>query len=173
MRKTAFIVGLAMMLSVSLGVLAQADCGKANCAKKQCPISKSDGQKCAGKKAESQKECQCPITAKFMKKAHFILENKEALELTDEQIEQVYALKVEVKKSYIMQKAGMEVMMIDIMSKMRGKTVDVEGINALIDEGSAKMAAGIKSTIASYAELKGLLTEKQMGKLKEIWSKKK
>ncbi len=118
-------------------------------------------------------EYKCPVTGKFMQKASFFLENKDGIGLTDDQEMKIKQLKMGVKKKYIQQTADMEIFMLEITDKMSQPKVDVEGLNALVDEGTAKMAASTKEVIASYAELKGVLSEDQMAKAKEIWSSKK
>ncbi|MGH7198194.1 MAG: hypothetical protein ACREH5_05595, partial [Candidatus Omnitrophota bacterium] len=76
-------------------------------------------------------------------------------------------------KKYIQQTADMEIFMLEITDKMSQPKVDVEGLNSLVDEGTAKMAASTKEVVAAYAELKGVLSEEQMAKAKEIWRAKK
>lgn len=124
--------------------------------KKACPVG-------------DQGATKCPVTEKFMQKASFFLEHKDEIGITDEQEMRIKALKMGVKKKYIQQTADMEIFMLEITDKMSQPKVDVEGLNALVDEGSAKMAASTKEVIASYAELKGVLSEDQMAKVKEIW----
>ncbi len=116
---------------------------------------------------------QCPITEKFMKKAHFILENKDEIGLTEEQVKTIKDLKLKVKKGAIKQGADLEMMMLDLEGKMSEDQVDVEGINAMIDEGFSSMSGATKEVVSDYAKLKGTLTPEQMTKLKSIWAKKK
>ena len=141
-------------------------------AHRQCPKSGSGSEyKSKSGYHHGQKEYQCPVTAKFMKKAHMILKNREELGLSDEQADTIHALKVGVKKAYIRQKADMDILMIDVKTKMRERKVDVEGINALIDENFAALAKSSKETIEAYAKLKATLTDEQMDKLKQVWMK--
>ncbi len=130
--------------------------GKEGCGGASCPL--------AGKQ-----EYQCPVTAKFMMKADFIMKNQEKLNLTEDQIATIKKLKLDVQKAYIRQMADMQVWMLDLDAKTSEPKMDVEAINGMIDEGSASMAKSGKSMVASYAELKSTLTEEQMTKLKEIW----
>jgi len=116
---------------------------------------------------------KCPVTEKFMKKAHFILENKDEIGLTEEQVKTIKDLKLKVKKGAIKQGADLEIMMLDVEDKMSEDQVDVEGINAMIDEGFGSMSDTTKEVVSDYAKLKGTLTPEQMTKLKSIWAKKK
>jgi hypothetical protein len=134
-----------------------------------CPAGKHD---CDGGKSECGEGGGCPITAKFMKKAGFILDNKEALSLSEDQEKAVKALKLEVEKTSVRQGADMQIFMLDVMGKINEEPIDVEGTNALIDKGSAGMSESVKSVVAAYAKLKDTLTPEQKAKAKELWSKK-
>ncbi len=116
---------------------------------------------------------QCPLTDKLMMKAKFMLENKDEIGLTDEQVKKIKEIKHSAKKAYIRQSADMEILHIDIEDMMSEPKVDVQGIDTLIDQGSASMTASMKKAVQSYADLKAVLTDEQMTKLKEIWKKKK
>lgn len=108
---------------------------------------------------------------KIEAKAHMILMNKDELELTDEQVERVKTLKLKVKKDLIKQNAEIEIIALDIKEKMWDEVVDTEAINTLIDKKYELKKEKVKSLVASYAELKSILTKKQMGELKELYKK--
>lgn len=146
----------------------------------QCPVGKHDcgkkadcgkGHDC-GKKSSCPEAGGCPVTAKFMKKAAFILDNKETLSLSADQVKTVKALKHEVEKASVRQNADMQIFMLDIMAKLHEEPIDVEGANAIIDKGSAGMSEGVKSIVAAYAKLKDTLTAEQVAKAKQLHSKK-
>lgn len=126
-----------------------------------------------GRSSEGKGEYQCPITEKFMKKAHFILENKDEIGLSEEQAKTIQALKLKVKKGAIRQGADLEMLMLDVEGKMMEDQVDVEGISAMIDEGFGLVSDSTKEVVSDYAKLKATLTPEQMTKLKSIWAKKK
>lgn len=129
---------------------------------KECPY----GDK---KQCDKGQEAQCPLVAKFMKKAEFFLANQQQIGLSAEQVGQIKALKTEEQKAYIRAMADMQVLHIDIDAKMSEPKVDVAAISALIDTGMTGMTAGAKATVNRYAQLKGVLTDEQMAKAKEIW----
>ncbi len=116
---------------------------------------------------------QCPVAGKFMKKAHFLLENKADLGLTDEQVKAIKDMKLQVEKDGIRQNADREIFMLDLKSKLEADKVDVEGTNALIDKGFASLAASTKSNVEAYSKLKDSLTPDQLAKMKEFWKNKK
>ncbi len=125
-----------------------------------------------GKEGCDDEKYQCPIITKIMKKSHFLLSNKEELALTDEQVGTIKAVKNDAKKASIRQEADMEIGMIDMMGKLSDDTLDVEGLNTMIDKGMAGMAEQAKTTVQLYAKLKDVLTDEQIAKAKTLWNKK-
>ncbi len=109
----------------------------------------------------------------FMQKAHFILENKEELGLTEEQVNTIKDLKIRVKKDLINLRAETQLNMVDIQSQLKTDDVNVQAVNALVDQGFANTSTRVKSIIDSYAKLKSTLTPEQKAKLKEIFKGKK
>lgn len=163
MKKTmGFLMGVLMLLSFA-GVPAFAD---HDCKGGRCPMKEMS---CPHGKCEDKGEC--PIAAKLMKKAGFFLSNKAELELTDEQVSQIKALKMATKKAMIRAKAEMEIFEMDLLDRMSQPVLDVEGLNAQIDQASAGWGASAKATLADYVKLKAVLSDKQMAKAKEIWVK--
>ena len=55
---------------------------------------------------------------------------------------------------------------MDIKEAMWSDNLDLEAINTLIDKKYDLKKAKAKSSIADYAELKGILTEEQKAKMK-------
>jgi Spy/CpxP family protein refolding chaperone len=155
MRKTMmFILFLAMTVFLSSPAFARSMEGQWK--GKECPIKMEKG------------ESQCPIANKFTMKAHFLLEHKADLGLTDDQVNAIKNLKLQMEKDGIRQCADMKTFKLDLESKLMEDKVDVEGASALIDKSSATAAAASKSNLASYAQLKSLLTPDQITKMKEI-----
>lgn len=142
-------------------------CPKGSCAQ-EASCAHKGGSDCSKKSMEDF----CPITAKFMKKASFLLSNEKELGLSDEQVQTIKDLKLKVKKIAISVDASMQTFELDAMAKMSAKTLDVEGLNAMIDEGMAGMATQTKEIVTAYASLKSVLTADQMAKAKEIWAAK-
>lgn len=129
---------------------------------KMCDKKDCDGMDC---------DYDCPITAKIMKKAKFFLANQKEIGLSDEQVAQIKAIKLETKKGYIRTKAEMEVFMLDLDAKLSEPKIDEAAIGTMFDSASAGWSTGMKSGVATYLKLKAVLNEAQMAKAKEIWSK--
>jgi Spy/CpxP family protein refolding chaperone len=117
-------------------------------------------------------QSQCPIANKFMMKAHFLLENKGDIGLTDDQVKTIKDLQLQMEKDSIRQGADMKTFMLDLDSKLAEDKVNVEGTSALIDKSSAAAIASAKSNLDAYAKLKGLLTPDQVTKMKALHEKK-
>ncbi len=149
-----------------------------NCSKKDgdckkhetCPMGEE--KKTCRKCGEAEESCPCPILDKIMKKSHFLLDNQEELGLSEEQVDKIKAIKMGAKKTAILQAANMQIFEIDLKTKLGESKVDVEGIDAMIDQGMTAMSKSAKDSVQSYADLKSILTEEQMVKAKEIWKKK-
>lgn len=140
----------------------------------ECPVggSSNQGQKQCAVGGYGKESSPCPIVDKIMKQAHFLLDNKDEIGLSEEQIDTVKGLKLEAKKSMIRGGADMQIMMLDIKSKLGDDVLDVEGINAMIDGGMAQMSQSVKASVEFYAKLKAVLTPEQIEKSKALWSKK-
>ncbi len=165
MKKHLLVLLLAAGLIVPGTVLAEHS---------QCPMK---GDSCG--KADScdkgASDCDksgCPIIGKIMKKAHFFLANKEALGLSEQQVERIKAIKLQTQKSVIKQQADMSLFMLDLDAKLDQPKVDVEGIGAMMEQGMAAMGQSGRASVQAYADLKSILTDDQMAKAKEIWKKK-
>lgn len=138
----------------------------ADCGGSRCPVH---GKMSAGDDKDSS---PCPITAKFMKKAKFILSNGGQIGLTEDQIRTIQALKLDVEKTAIRQGAEMQIFGLEVTSKLYEEKVDAEAVKAMIDKASLSMTDGAKSIVDAYVKLKATLTPEQVVKLKEIWMKK-
>ena len=128
-------IGLGLMLAGLLSL------GSAGFASAECPMGGKDctmgrGQ-CGANRGGG--ESGCPIAGKLMKKAGFLLKNADEIGLSDDQVEKIKTIKDMAKRDEIHGKADMEIFMMDLMEKLGEDKVDVEGINALLDTGSAKM----------------------------------
>ena len=108
------------------------------------------------------------LETKVFKKVHIIMKNKDELKLSDKQITEIKNLKVNAKKDLIRKKAEIDVISVDIKSKLWDETIDVSGINKLVDQKYDLKKEKTKSLIAAYAELKKILSKEQKEKLKEL-----
>jgi Spy/CpxP family protein refolding chaperone len=129
-----------------------------------CPMAEKGGDHVCTSACRSQ----CPVTSKVLRKAGFILDRAQDIGLTDEQKKAVKSVKNAAMKSAIRMQADMEVWMLDLHAKLGEDPFDAEGAKALVDEGSASMAASTKGLIDQYAKLKAVLTAEQIAKLKEM-----
>lgn len=111
------------------------------------------------------------LSCKFICKAHVILKNKDELGLTDGQVEKVKELKLNTKKELIRTDAEIKIMALDIKAGLYQEAVDAKAVNALVDKKYDLKKAKAKSLVSAYAELKGILDEEQMAKLKDVYSK--
>jgi len=102
-------------------------------------------------------------------KAHFILKNQEELGLSEEQVERIKGLKIEVKKELIKRRAEIEILAVDIKAKMHEGEIDIKAVNKLIDKKYELKKEKAKYLIKTYVELKSILTEEQKQSLKAIW----
>lgn len=138
-----------------------------------CPSS-GKGECGTEKKCEKSSECdgQCPILSKLLKKADFFLDNQTEIGLSDEQVKQIKDLQLWGKKQAIMGEAGMKTMALEVKSKLSEKKIDVDALNAMIDQGMAEWGKSAKETLNNYVKLKAILSEEQMEKAKAVWMKK-
>jgi len=157
MKRNWIVYALFIAVFFSFAPLASANHGG------KCPMSGKGGQCSSGKHEEKS---PCPIVNKLMHTAHEALEHKKDLGLTADQVKSIWSIKMDAKKRMIRQMAEMQIMMIDMKSKLNAEPLDVEGLNAMIDRGSAGMASGAKETVSEYAKLLSLLTPEQLEKLK-------
>ena len=110
---------------------------------------------------------------KVFHKAMLLIKNQEELGLTDEQIKKVKDLKIATKKGVIKKKADIEILSLDIKAALWEDVVDLNALNALIDTKYELKKEKTKSLVAAYVELKGVLTEEQKAKLKDLCKKDK
>lgn len=131
------------------------------------PAIYAEGHKCGKRKGH-----QGDLGSKVCKKAMLVCKNKDELGITDEQLEQIKALKIATKKSLIQSKAGIDIVKVDIKALMWGDEIDTEAINKLIDRKYELKKAKAKMSVDAYAKLKGILTKEQQDKLKDLCKKK-
>ncbi|MFH1552248.1 MAG: hypothetical protein ABID83_01225 [Candidatus Omnitrophota bacterium] len=111
------------------------------------------------------------LDEKIFCKAKFILQNEDELGLSDKQVEKIKALKFETKRELVKRDAEIDLVMIDIKEKLYMDKVDVPGMNALIDKKYEMKKEKAKYLVKQYADLKAILTDEQMDKMKALWKK--
>lgn len=104
----------------------------------------------------------------FFKKAHFILENEEAIGLSVEKAAAVKALKLETKKALIKQNAEIEVVSLDIQKELHTYPVNAEALGKLVDQKYDLKKAEAKGLVEAIAQLKGTLSKDQYEKLRSL-----
>ncbi|MCD4780301.1 MAG: hypothetical protein K8S27_07120 [Candidatus Omnitrophica bacterium] len=110
---------------------------------------------------------------KLMKIFHVIYEYQEEMGVTDEQLSQIKAIKVALKKELIQKKADVEVVMVDFYALLHEDELDLETIIKLVDQKYEAKKSKLKKLVLTYAELKKILSKKQMDQLKELKHGKK
>jgi len=109
---------------------------------------------------------------KFMMKAHMIKMSADEAGLSEEQVQKVKALKAETEKIIIRKNADIEVIKIDIWSKLYESPVDLNAVHALIDQKYEIKKEKAKAVAAAYVQLKGIPSEEQWDAIKNAKMKK-
>lgn len=110
---------------------------------------------------------------KFFYKAGCILKSKDELGLSDRQITQIKELKINTKKDLIRKNAEIDILAIDIKQAIWQDPIDTDAVGKLIDKKYDLKKEKTKSVVKAYAALKGILTEEQKAKLKDLRKKDK
>lgn len=111
------------------------------------------------------------LESKVLKKAHFILSNKEELSLSDEQYDKIKAMKISVKKNLIKQDAQIDLLAIDIKTEMWEDKPNVAAIDKLIDQKYDLKKEKAKMLVKTYVDMKGILSDSQMDEMKALYKK--
>lgn len=111
------------------------------------------------------------VKEKFFKKVKMIYSYQEEIGVSDEQLAKIKDIKIALKKDLIRKDADIDIIKIDIMSLLYEDQVDLEAVNKLVDQKYDIKKEKAKKTIATYAELKKILTEEQLDKLKGFFMK--
>ena len=130
-----------------------------------------DGKQCSmkgGHGSHDGAESPCPIMNKLLMQAHESLEHSKDLGLSADQVKAIREIKIEAKKFNIRMKAEMEIMEIDMKSKLWADEFDAEGLKKMIDGMAAGMPEGGKKTVDLYAKFRSTLKADQWQKLKEL-----
>ena len=86
----------------------------------------------AGEDRKCEK-CRQGLDSKVLRKLHLVIEYQNALEASDSQIEKIRELKIRLKKDLIQRKAAIDLIGVDIKSKLWSNNIDRKDINELID----------------------------------------
>lgn len=129
-------------------------------------IANAEGYECSKKSGYSK-----GLDSKVFCKARFLIQNREELKLTDEQVAKIKDLKIQAKKGLIMKKAEIEVLAIDIKAKLYEDTINIEELNKLVDQKYELKKAKAKFFVEKYANLKNILTAEQKEEVKALLRK--
>ena len=117
----------------------------------------------------------CPMAAqkkglkeKFLKKAHKLLMHQEELKLSEEQVGKIKNLKHSVKKDLVMKEAQIEVIGMDVKALLWEDVIDVDKVNALIEQKYDIKKAKAKMLVKAMADLKDILTDEQKKMMKDL-----
>lgn len=112
------------------------------------------------------------LESKFFWRAGFLLQNSEEIGLTDDQVETIKNLKMDLQKNLIRKNAEIEILGLDIRSALKEEDVNQETVNSLIDQKYELKEQKTKDLVSAYLRLKNVLTEEQKAKKKELYSQK-
>jgi Spy/CpxP family protein refolding chaperone len=119
-----------------------------------------DDQKCG--------KWECGFDRKILKKLHLAIENQDELEASDSQIKKIKELKIALKKDLIQRKAEMDLIGVDIKSKLCADDINEKEITQLIDRKYELKKAKARSLVEALIRLKKILKDDQEEKLKSI-----
>ncbi|HQO57668.1 MAG TPA: Spy/CpxP family protein refolding chaperone [Candidatus Omnitrophota bacterium] len=108
----------------------------------------------------------------FFKKAKMLLKHGGELNLSDEQVRKIRALKHDVKKDIIMKAAQIEVVGLDVRALLREDVIDVDQANALIEQKYDIKKAKAKLLVKALADLKNILTDEQKKTVPGLYKEK-
>jgi Spy/CpxP family protein refolding chaperone len=111
------------------------------------------------------------LDTKIFHKIHLALKNQEELGISDEQYEKLKTLKANTQKDLIKRKAEIDIIGVDMKSKLKEDTIDTKSINKLIDQKYELKKAKAKALVEAYAAFQNILTDDQKKKLKDITHK--
>ncbi len=97
-----------------------------------------------------------------------VLQAKEELGLTDDQITQIKTLKVALKKEKIRIKADTKILELEIGELLDKKEVDKAAVDAKVDKVAMLSAQCAKKCIQTKLDTKALLTDEQLKKIESL-----
>jgi len=110
----------------------------------------------------------------FMKKGlHLYFKNREALGLTDDQLEKLHSIKVNFKKSYIMDEAKLKVAKLELEELLDADSASMKGIEKKVNDIAALKEKLLLAKVKTRVEAKKVLTEEQRKKAKDLMHKKR
>ncbi len=111
------------------------------------------------------------LSDKYFMKTMFILENSDELALTEDQIQSIKKLKIETKKELIKKEAELDIIGLDIHSKLMEDKINTKDVGKLIDQKMDLKKQKMMTLVESFASLKNILTDAQKKTLKDLHKK--
>lgn len=106
-------------------------------------------------------------------KAHFYLAHAKEIGLSDEQVNKIKSIKMDLKKKLVRDEAEVEVVKMDLMAALHTDSPDQAKINSLIDKKHEIKKNLAKASVQALFDIKGTLTPEQKEKAKELWKEGK
>jgi Spy/CpxP family protein refolding chaperone len=175
-RKVIFMVTIICLAFTANSVYAAHHWSSASESKGKVCHLKSGGSGCQGKSCQGKceyKKTKKSLEKKLMQMFKAIYNYEHELGLTEEQLAQIKAVKVDIKKELIRHKADIDIIKVDFDALLYEDELDLETINQLIEQKYEVKTSKTKKIVATYAELKKILTKDQMESLKALKSGKK
>ena len=104
---------------------------------------------------------------KVLGKMHLAMEHQEELTLSEDQYQKIRTLKIAIKKDLVRNKAEIDVLIIDMKSKLSEDPIDIEGVNKIIDQKYELKKAKEKALVEACVKFRGILTDEQKQKIEK------
>jgi len=108
------------------------------------------------------------LEKKILHKLHLVITNQDELNLSDTQVAKIRELKINTKKHLIRRNAEIDLIGVDMKSKLWDDVIDEKAIGQLIDQKYELKKGKAKDLIHALVTLKNTLTKEQNKKLKHI-----
>lgn len=144
--KVGFIFLLAILILICFPLMALAQ---------GCPKGKGSGQGCGFEK-------------NLFSKLHLALVHQEKLGLTEEQVAKIKQLKMSTKKDLIKREAEIDLVTVDIKTKLCEDNICQKSIGKLIDKKYDLKKEKAKALVGVFEEMKNILSDEQKKQLGKI-----
>ena len=135
------------------------------------PYSLAEACSFGGHGSQGQGDHGWKLQDKFFYKAHYMLENKDAIGLSEDQVQSIKQQKTDVKKLLISRGAEIELLEVDIETQMHAYPVDETALTNLVEQKFRVKQSQALELAKAYAKLRNTLNEDQNNALKELWHK--
>jgi len=115
----------------------------------------------------------CGLDKRIFWKIHCIMTHQDLLNLSEDQVARINQLKISTKKDLIERDAEIDLVRVDMKSKLCEARIDTKGLGKLIDRKYDLKKAKAKALVGAHAELNNVLSVEQHKQLKTICRRKK